>query len=52
MFSEMPGLIYMHQGTDLYVNLYVGSHATIDFPSGEADVRNGNALPLGWRGAA
>ncbi len=48
MFSEMPGLIYMHQGTDLYVNLYVGSHATIDFPSGEADVEMETRYP--WDG--
>jgi DUF1680 family protein len=33
LFAEMPGLIYTSDGDDLYVNLYIGSRATVDLPS-------------------
>ena len=32
---SLPGYAYAHDGTNIYVNLYVGSKATIDLPTGD-----------------
>jgi DUF1680 family protein len=47
--SEIPGLIFAHDGQDVYVNLYIGSHGTINLPSGPVQLTMRTRYP--WEGA-
>ena len=36
LFAEMPGLIYAHDGSDIFVNLYIGSRGKIELYHGRS----------------
>lgn len=48
LFSEMPGLIYAHDGSDIFVNLYIGSRGKIALPAGEVELQLETRYP--WDG--
>jgi DUF1680 family protein len=48
LFSEMPGLAYAQDGTDIFVNLYLGSQASIPLPAGQVDLALETRYP--WEG--
>jgi DUF1680 family protein len=45
---SLPGYAYAHDGTNIYVNLYIGSNATIDLATGQVRVRQATNYP--WDG--
>lgn len=49
MFAEMPGLVYTHDGADIFVNLYIGSKASIPLSSGNVSIEMETRYP--WDGA-
>ena len=49
LLAEMPGLIFAHDGEDVYINLYTGSHGRIALPAGEVAVDLETHYP--WDGA-
>jgi DUF1680 family protein len=49
LYAEMPGLILVHDGQDIYVNLYIGSRSKVALPAGEVDVALETRYP--WDGA-
>jgi DUF1680 family protein len=45
---SLPGYAYAHDGSNIYVNLYIGSNATIGLPSGEVRLTQKTNYP--WDG--
>ena len=45
---SLPGYAYAHDGTNIYVNLYLGSTATIGLPAGQVQIRQRTNYP--WDG--
>ena len=45
---SLPGYAYAHDGTNIYVNLYIGSHATIDLAAGQTQIIQRTNYP--WDG--
>ncbi|MCC6458097.1 MAG: glycoside hydrolase family 127 protein [Caldilineaceae bacterium] len=45
---SLPGYAYAHDGTNIYVNLYIGSSATIDLPTGPVRIEQTTNYP--WDG--
>jgi DUF1680 family protein len=45
---SLPGYLYAHDGTNVYVNLYIASHATIDLPAGQTTITQSTNYP--WDG--
>jgi hypothetical protein len=45
---SLAGYLYAHDGTNIYVNLYVGSQATIDLPTGAIAITQTTNYP--WDG--
>jgi len=48
LMALLPGFIYAHRGDELYVNLYVGSEATIELDGGAVNLRQATDYP--WDG--
>jgi len=49
LMGQLPGFIYAQQGDRVYVNLFIGSEAEIDLPSGALRLTQETAYP--WDGA-
>lgn len=45
---SLPGYAYATQGDNIYVNLYLGSHAALDTPQGQVQIEQATAYP--WEG--
>ena len=45
---SLPGYAYAHDGTNIYVNLYIGSSATIELPAGQVSLTQETNYP--WDG--
>ena len=45
---SLPGYAYAHDGDNLYVNLYLGSHATVEMEPGPVQIRQMTGYP--WSG--
>jgi DUF1680 family protein len=45
---SLPGYAYAHDGTNIYVNLYISSTATIDLPTGQVAIIQSTHYP--WDG--
>lgn len=48
LFAEMPGLIYTHDGNNIFVNLYIGSRGKVALKSGITEVLTETRYP--WDG--
>jgi len=48
LYAEMPSLIFAQDGSDLYVNLYIGSRGKISCPDGDVEVSIETQYP--WDG--
>jgi DUF1680 family protein len=49
LFAEMPGLIYAHNGSDIFVNLYIASRGKIGLSTGKVEVAMETRYP--WDGS-
>src|SRR6185295_2314637 len=49
LMEQVPGLLYSTRGTDLFVNLYAASSASIATPAGDVRVTQATRYP--WDGA-
>ncbi|HXF61937.1 MAG TPA: glycoside hydrolase family 127 protein [Caldilineaceae bacterium] len=45
---SLPGYVYAHDGDNLYVNLYLGNHATVAMEPGPVQIRQTTGYP--WSG--
>lgn len=48
LYAALPGLIYAHDGQDLFVNLYTGSRGNIAMPAGDVNLALETGYP--WNG--
>jgi len=49
LMGQLPGFVYAHQGSRVYVNLFIGSDAEIELPGGMLRLKQETDFP--WTGA-